>query len=661
MNNIEGKASNKDEIWLDIARSSYLQSTNYIDNNFRKDWDDGIRHFQSKHDSSSKYLKSSYTHRSRLFRPKTRSIIRSTEAAASAAFFSNQDVVNIAPTNDNIKIQKASADVNNELLNYRLEKTIPWYITLIGGLQDSLSVGVVCSRQHWVYEEKEVKYQYYDIDEQGNEIKKDGVETAVVKDQPKIDLIPIENLRIHPASNWADPIGTSPYVILLIPMHVADVKKRMERDESKTGKRKWRKYTDGEIKAATKLNYDITRLTREEQREDRYASSTSNKLGDYDIVWVHENFIRMDGEIMHYYTLGVEHMLTDPSFIEEVYFHGEIPIVVGFTILETHLPYKPSIGKLSKNIQKELNTNVNQRLDNVKFVMNKRWGVSRGRQVDVKALSRNVAGGVIMATDPKSDIVPYDFADVTGSAYAEQERLNSDFDELVGAFSSSSIQTSRRLNETVGGMNMLRGSANALTEYMLRTFAETWVEPVLRQLLKLEQKYETDQVILTLAAEKANLYQKYGIDKITDELLDQELTCRINVGMGATDPIMRVERFIFAIKSLMDIMKSDVLGLNLGEIAEEIFGRLGYKDGSRFILKGDEEDIQNVPLIQNMQAIIKDLQAKLQSKDVEQKTKIVTAQMKEEGEDRRTSAELKTEIMKEVIKLMNPTSGEKNE
>jgi hypothetical protein len=37
-------------------------------------------------------------------------------------------------------------------------------------------------------------------------------------------------------------------------------------------------------------------------------------------------------------------------------------------------------------------------------------------------------------------------------------------------------------------------------------------------------------------ASKAQLMQKYGINQITDELLNQSLTARVNVGMGATDP-----------------------------------------------------------------------------------------------------------------------------
>ena len=65
------------------------------------------------------------------------------------------------------------------------------------------------------------------------------------------------------------------------------------------------------------------------------------------------------------------------------------------------------------------------------------------------------------------------------------ERLNADFDDLAGNFSIGSVQTNRSLGETVGGMKMMTSNANAAGEFDLRIFVETWVEPTLRQIVKL--------------------------------------------------------------------------------------------------------------------------------------------------------------------------------
>jgi hypothetical protein len=67
-------------------------------------------------------------------------VIRKNEAAiAAAAFFSNVDVVNVSASNEKNPMQVAGASLYKELLQHRLTKTIPWFLTLIGAAQDAMS------------------------------------------------------------------------------------------------------------------------------------------------------------------------------------------------------------------------------------------------------------------------------------------------------------------------------------------------------------------------------------------------------------------------------------------------------------------------------------------------------------------------------------------
>jgi hypothetical protein len=161
-----------------------------------------------------------------------------------------------------------------------------------------------------------------------------------------------------------------------------------------------------------------------------------------------------------------------------------------------------------------------------------------------------------MMDDPHSDVAVIATPDVTASAYEEQDRLNIDFDDIAGNFSQGSVQSNRMMNETVGGMEMLSSNANSMIEYMIRTFAETWIEPVIMQLIRLEQYYETDEVVLQVATNRAEqenkqepgFYQKYtGPD--TDNLLRHEMTVGVNVGTGATDPVKKIERLLLGIRT----------------------------------------------------------------------------------------------------------------
>ncbi|WP_282460145.1 portal protein, partial [Mycoplasmopsis arginini] len=468
----------------------------------------------------------------------------------------------------------------------------------------------------------------------GNEVLTQG-KPEVLEDEPCIELMPIENLRIDPGANWINPIKSSPYVIRLIPMYVTDIKTMMQKVDTKTSQPKWKKLDDGEIRSAMTNEFDTTRQAREGKRQDSQSQNNA-PLQDFEIVWVHENFIRLDGKEVVYYTLGTEFMLTDPKPLKEVYFHGERPIVLGVAVLETHKIMPDSPISLGENLQREANEIVNQRLDNVKLVLNKRYIVKRGAQVDIKSLVRNVAASVTLANDPASDIKTLEYNDVTSSSYQEQDRLNVDYDELTGNFSQGSVMSNRKMNETVGGMNLISGSANQLTEYTIRTITETWVEKVLQQLVKLEQAYETDETIFAIAADRAKLVERFGVSEINDSLLQHELTLTVNVGMGATDPNQKLGKFMSASKAYGELALMQLPNVDMAEVGKEIFGLAGYRDGRRFLQQeADKENPENNPHLKQaietmdkMQEQIDQLKSGEMSKAAESQAKTTEIQAK---------------------------------
>jgi hypothetical protein len=614
---------------LRVARDAYVASTTYVDANFRKQWEDALRMFQSKHPLDSKYNSEAYRYRSKLFRPKTRSVIRKNEAAAAAAFFSNIDVVNLDPANEKDPKQVFGAQLYKALLQYRLTKSIPWFMTLIGGFQDAMTVGVVCSYQSWKYREKIESSREFFLDEDsgtpilgidGGPLFQEQKKTIILEDRPCIELRPVELLRIDKGAVWTDPVNTSPYVIDLIPMYLGDLKD-MGKANPKTGEEGWDIPEDSVLKSATQQQYDPTRAVREGNRED--SKQTDHAVNDYSIVWVHKNIVRKQGEDFCYWSLGTEHMLSRKVRpLSDFYFHGDRPYVMGCAIIETHKIYPGGFPELGREVQKEINETTNARQDNVKLVMNKRYIVKRGAQVDLKSLVRNVAGSVTLANNPTEDVQALEFNDVTASAYQEQDRLNVEYDELTGNFSSSSVMTNRKLNETVGGMAMMGQGANQMTEYGIRTFTETWVEPVLRQLVKLEKHYETDEVVLKLMGDKLGA-------EVTDEAFDTDVELTVNVGMGATDPMMRLNKLLTGARAFAEIGQLQAQGggnLNIEELGKEVFGAMGYRDGGRFIQEGEDPRIQQI--MQEAQAAIADLQEQLAQANEKQQAMMMQLEIK---------------------------------
>ena len=581
------------EAWL-IAKAHeiYTTSTDYVDANITNTWETNLAHFNNQHAPSTNFRRQDWR-RSRVFRPKTRAATKTSEAALTVAAFSTSDVVDIQPEDERDPLQVASAAINQNILEYRLDRRMPWFQTAIGAYQSTKVYGLCISHQYWRYE-ADTDYEPALMDD-GSLMTDDdgypmGYEVPIVrKDELVCDLIAPENFRFDPMCDWRNPCKSSPYLLYMMPVYAGEALEKMESLDRKTGKPQWKPHKLGEILATRRKNYDRTRQAREGR--ERIDPADEQHGNAYTTLWAHMNIVKINGTDMVYWTMGTELLLTDAIPLREAFDwleEGERPFTVGFSTIEAFRNYPAGDVEQSSGLQEEINQIANQRLDNVKLVLNKRYYVKRGSQVDLDALVRNVPGGGVMMNDPEKDVKTVNTPDVTQSSYAEQEKLAMEFDELVGNFSQGTPAGQSGGGKQAVGNNVIASqTAGSMSDYSLRIFFETWMEPVLKQLVKLIQAYENDDVILSIAAKKSKLLLRFGISEVTDQLIRQDLMVRINVGMGNTDPIRRVERLIFglektaALPKMAERMKTD-------RVADEIFGSLGYRDATGFFMSDDE-------------------------------------------------------------------------
>ena len=567
---LEPDASPVEIDWLQRAQNAYQASTEYFNASVRLDLERDYRQFMGEHPPGSKYADASYKGRSKLFDPKTRAAIRRNEAVAAEAFFSTDDVVSVTPDDDSDPIQLAGAKMMQFIIQMYLSKILPWFTLLSGAYQEAQKAGVVIGFVHW----------------------------DSIKQKPLIKLCPPETIRIDPGSDWSDPIGTSPYVIHAEPMYVKDVKARMAEGL-------WEFADEDKIMAAT-VPYDSLRQTREGRRLDPKKQGIA--IHDYSIVWVHRYIMEDAGHDVVFHTLGQDHLLEIPKSIEEVFAHGQRPYVMGIVSIESFRNYPSGVSRMLRDLQIAINTHINLRIDNVQWGMSKRYFVKRGKNVDTLSLQRPGLAPYTMLDNPADDVKVVDIPDITSSAYQEQDRLALAFDDLAGNFSNASVQSNRKLNETVGGMQLLTTNSNQVGSYQLRTFVETWVEPVLRLMMLCIANYEANPAILTKAMRFANS----PADVMPDVLLMQELTLSVNVGMGATNPNEKVNRFMTALNGLKGVLADGVLErfkINVAEVIKELMGNLGYKDGARFFDLETED-----PRISQLQNQLQQLQQALDAK-----------------------------------------------
>jgi hypothetical protein len=646
--------SNFDDEWLLIARDSYTQAESYYDANVRSEHERNLSHFQNRHAPGSKYYKTEYKFRHKGFRPKTRSFVRRQEAALLKSMFSTADFVKVKAARSVHPAHRVSAEINQEILQYRLENTIPWLLTALGAYQDTLTTGLCISYQDWDYEEEGqgegeeasagVVPPVDEIEEilVGDELPSDDDNRAggdeleelsydtnvvqgefggestgeIVKDTPKIDLRPCENVFFSVAADWRDPINTSPFLIDKIPMFIDDVK-AMANPPPNSPKQPWFPLTESQLLAGVADDYDPVRRQREENRED--SKDQRHLYRGFDTVWVHRNIIRRFGRDWVYYTLGIHYLLSDPVPLREEYpwlAPGQRPYVIGFSSIEAHRNYPESLVGLGARTQQDANELNNTRFDNVELSLNRRYIVKRAAMIDYSGLQRNVPGGVTETDDPNNDIRMEQPPDVTASSYQEQDRINADYDELLGMFSGSSVANNRSMNETVGGMKLLAGDADNLTEYPLLVFLITWVTPVLKQLIRLEQTHESDEALLNLMGEKIKFWQRYKLregkeQRITDQWIQGSMNVQVAAGQGAASPDARINRLAQGFGIIFQVAPGLVQKLDGVEIAKEILGAMGFNQGmERFFPEGGPQ-VAGAPPPQEEGKLSESEQAKL--------------------------------------------------
>ena len=632
--------------WLQLAHDSYETSTQWLQSDHYAQWERNIANFKSMHPPGSKYHSAAYKYRSKMFRPKTRTAVRKLEAGVISALFNNKDILSIEAQNMSDPAQLASAAINKELIQERLTGgSIPWYATVVGAVQDAANYGSVISYQHWDYAED----LYGDVK----------------KDKPCIELVPPENIRIDQAAQWTDPINDSPYLIHLMPMYIGDVLAKMKELDPKTGQPEWKPLDAADLRSASKEDFDGLRAQRHAPQTDPLGTTKNVVDTDFDTVWIHRNFIRKGGVDYVYYTAGTTHLLSDPIPTVEAYpftREGERPYVKGTTALESHKVHPDSYTHLSQNLQSIANDIANRRHDNVLLAMDKRFLLRREANIDRDQLFRTVPGGGIETDDPVADVKVIETNDVTGSAYAEQDRINMDMDDLMGQFSQGTKQQGAK-GDSVGGMNMVMSDVGGMTDYVIRTFLTTWVQPVMDQMIRMEQYYENDMMMIAVAAQKADIYVKFGISQITDELLRHSLTTNINVGIGATDPARKIDMLMQATNTLIQ-MPGVVDRINTDEFIKEIYGAIGYQDGVRFVkpVEEGEPTAKEQELMEQLEELMREKEGKV----VEGQMRIAMEEVRQAGqvEERRIAGEytLALESMKQRIDDMNVLiAAEKND
>jgi hypothetical protein len=624
--------------YLHLIAIAEQQANLYVQQVNRRAWSRSYRAFHNEHFVGSKYGHKDWANRSKIFRPKTRSAVRKDGAAVAASLFGTVDAIACSAGDEADPGQRAAAALMQELINYRTDRTsgraaIPWFLTAMGARQDAQIAGICASKQYWrlelrkSHDEELPSAQMSDVRGQMSEERNPASDIRHLSsdsdirhltstgrtrpvyvpdiDRPDIRLFPPECVIMDPAADWTNPAQSAAYLLLKYPMRLYEVEKKT-RDPLNP----WKELPPDLLKGTAEASkFDAAAIRRaREFGLDRFDETQNS--AEFDIIWVYEAFIRIDGEDKCFFALGDKAFLTEPKPTREVYPEqaGDRPVVIGYGALEAHRIYPMAPVESWQQTQQEINDVANLYLDTMKQNVAPVTKVVRGRSVDLEALHRRGPNSHILVT--RLDDI--DFArpvDIPQSVIVGMEKLDVDMDDLAGQFNAGSVQTNRTLNDTVGGLKLIAGASNAVQEFDIRLWIETWAEPALAQVVRLEQYYESDEIILGIAGSRAQLWQKHGVNRITDDLMDREVTIRINAGLGVGDPQQRLAKFRDATAVAAPLLaqspdfQSGKIKLNVSEIMNECFGAVGYRDGGKRFITEQPPDATQAQAAQMQQGL----------------------------------------------------------
>ena len=572
---------------LKRAQEAASQASTYVQTAVRAQWARSYKAFRNEHFDGSKYHAAEYRGRSKYFRPKTRIAVLKKMAMAAQALYSTSDVVSVAAQDESDDYQVAAASLKQQILNYRMSRIsrrngLRWFLTAMGAVQTALLTGLIVSKQYWTYREDDPRSVHPS--------RRTG-KPPVIEDRPEIQLIPPENCLFDPNAEWTNPAQTSQYLILRFPMSV-DEAWNMVKSGSQAGDMRFKPNLKREdiaarMQTAGPQDATSTRVAREGGRDPKQMASNN-----YGRVWVYEVFLRIGDLDVVFWTLDNQIVISEIVPVRQAYpaLSGERPVTIGYGSIEAFKSTPMSPVESWQQMQMETNDQANLRLDHMKNVVTPAAKVVRGKSVDLQQVQARGPNRVVMVGDP-SDVEYWQPQDLPQSAFVENNMLTGDFDSLAGVFDAGSVSSNRQLGETVGGMRLLAHSTNPVNDFDLNVLVETWAEPVLWQVMKLEEMYETDATVLAVCGQKARLWERFGINEVTDELLAMESSVTIKLGVGSSNlPQEKIQKLQMAWATAQGILGPYVEAGAIQapkpkpkEIIETIFGAAGFQDaGDRF-------------------------------------------------------------------------------
>ena len=258
-------------------------------------------------------------------------------------------------------------------------------------------------------------------------------------------------------------------------------------------------------------------------------------------------------------------------------FKGLLPFIMARYIPVQHELYGIGIPEIGQDLQEELNTVRNQRMDNVNLIINRIWVANKYADIDFDQLV-SYPGNVITTNDVNA-IQPLDTRDVTKSAYMEEEIIKKDIDNAVGEYEYSRGALPQR-KETATGIVRLQQAASVRFDTVVKMLEFTVIRHIAKMFLWLDYQFLDRTDLQAILGEED--YNLLGAEDFYNQDPDTMLKQYNFQPMGSSTTAIKEVR----IQQIMQAYKLFVQdpGINQTELKKMVLDVLDIKNANKLLV-----------------------------------------------------------------------------
>jgi len=477
---------------IDIIRMS-KNVRNLVEFEWAKDNDSYDSKFDKKDMAHSEFLGVP-----RLFIPKTYAQTqRMMEECLEQWFFDMEEFASLRSWKS---VPRETLDIVKALVNYRLnDHPIQTYQEVYEFCQDGIKNKIGIFKVYPRFKVVKRSGKKFMVDENGNDIQPPNpknVEEMVQFFTPIVECIPYEDLFLHFEATWKN-YWNFPMV------------HRVKRTRDYCKKRGY-KNVDTIPWAGSLPGTDLIKTQRSLSQGSPFAGAPED-IQDLQAIWVYEVWDLQPGKFGYLesgsFVLGGS--AERPMALMRGWVDNELPyrfdptepirppFVVGTAFPEAHTMYGKSLPGVTRDMQKETNARINQEREAVARSLRPPILTRRGSNIDLMALMIRKIGSTVQGDDVSPESIrEMPISNPIPVSLPAQNRIDQLYTEIssigpteVGAQQPGSSDNSATASSTQSN------NANKKMNMVIRNLTQTGIIPMLRLLLRLEQEYESDEVI----------------------------------------------------------------------------------------------------------------------------------------------------------------------